>query len=60
MKIPDYETNEAGTAATASSFESVTKLGSKVTRNYYSKSRNRGKQNALAVPAPCQIIAGAA
>ncbi|WP_395616314.1 hypothetical protein [Sphingorhabdus sp.] len=60
MKLPDCETNEAGRVAPQSSLKSVTKLGSDVTHNNYSKTPNKGKKNALAVPAPYQIITGAA
>ncbi len=60
MKLPDYKLNEAGRVAPQSSLKSVTKLGSDVTRNNYSKTPNKGKKNALAVPAPYQIITGAA
>ena len=46
MKLPDCETNEAGRVAPQSSLKSVTKLGSDVTHNNYSKTPNKGKKNA--------------
>ena len=52
MKISDYKSNEAGRVAPRSSLKSITKLGSKVTRDNYSKSHNEGKQNALPVQVP--------
>ena len=40
-----------GRVAPQSSLKSLTKLGSDVTRNNYSKTPKKGKKNALAVPA---------
>ena len=52
MKISDYKSNEAGRVAPRSSLKSVTKLASDVTRDNYSKSHNKGKQNALPAQVP--------
>jgi len=57
MKKLYCETNEAGSVAPRSSFESVTKLISEVTRVNYSKNPNKGKQNALTVDTPAGRIA---
>jgi hypothetical protein len=57
MKMPACETNEAGTAATESSFESVTKFEKIATSIYYPQNSCGGKQNALTVDTPTGRIA---
>ena len=57
MNMPDYGTNEAGPAATESSFESVTRYGIIATRMGYYQNGCRGKQNALTVDTPAGHIA---
>jgi hypothetical protein len=57
MKMPDCETNEAGPAATESSFESVTRFENIATVNGYPQNSCRGKQNALTVVTPAGRIA---
>lgn len=57
MKKLYCKTNEAGPRCNASSFKTVTKLCGKATRVNYSKSHNKGKQNALTVDTPAGRIA---
>jgi len=57
MKMPDDNANEAGPAATESSFGSVTKPRGDVTSICYAKNGNEGKQNALTVETPVGRIA---
>lgn len=57
MKIPDSQPNEAGPAATESSFESTTRFGIIAVANGYSQNSCRGKQNALTVETPAGRIA---
>ena len=57
MKMPDPETNEAGPAATVSSFESATRFGIIATANGYSQNSCGSKQNALTVETPAGRIA---
>jgi len=57
MKMPDRETNEAGPAATESSFESVTRFEKTATPNGYSQNSCGSKQNALTVDTPAGRIA---
>lgn len=52
MKMSDYKSNEAGRVAPRSSLKSVTRLSSTVTETNYSKSHNKGKQNALPAQVP--------
>jgi len=49
MKMPDWETNEAGPAATESSFESATRFEIIAAVRCYPQNSCRGKQNASAV-----------
>lgn len=49
MKMPDWETNEAGPAATESSFESATRFEIIAATSGYSQNSCRGKQNASTV-----------
>jgi hypothetical protein len=57
MKMPDRKTNEAGPAATESSFEIATRFGIIATADGYSQNSFRGKQNALTVDTPAGRIA---
>ena len=57
MKMPDLKTNEAGPAATESSFESTTRFEITAAANGYSQNSCRGKQNALTVDTPAGRIA---
>ena len=57
MKMPDSKTNEAGPAATESSFESATRFRIIAAANGYSQNSRGGKQNALTVVTPAGPIA---
>ena len=57
MNLRDFKMNEAGRVAARSSLESVTMLGSEVTRNGYAENGSKGKQNALTVYTPAGRIA---
>ena len=57
MKMPDHEANEAGPAATESSFENATRFEIIATSNGYSQNSCGGKQNALTVDTPAGRVA---
>ena len=57
MKMLYYKTDEAGTAATVTGFESATKLLGEVTPCHYPKSRSKCKKIAVAFNTPIGRIA---